>query len=74
MMVFDNDRSDIWNSVIKALGNGGATADEIVEQTETNIYVVRRVLREMEDLGWVNCPVDNDGTFERGETAREVLR
>jgi len=68
------NRSKIWNSVIIALRNGGATADEIAEKSGTSIHAVRPVLGEMRRMGWIDWPVDDDGTFESGETADELLR
>ena len=68
------DRSEIWNSVIIALRSGGATADEIAEESGTSIHAVRRVLAAMRRMGWIDWPVDDDGTFVPDETADELLR
>lgn len=73
-MAINQERSEIWSSVIIALRNDGATADEIAEESGTTIHKVRRVLREMKTMGWVDWPVDDDGTFIPGETADGHLR
>jgi DNA-binding IclR family transcriptional regulator len=70
----NRDRSEIWNSVIIALRNDGATADEIAEESGTSIHAVRRVLSEMRRMGWIDWPFDDDGTLVPGETANELLR
>ena len=76
-MSINHETTDIWSVVIGAARRGGATDEEVANALGANINEVRRTLREMERMGWVEWPVDDEddhGTFLPGEKAEECLR
>lgn len=73
-MSIHHEKSDVWDVAIKSINRGGATDQDISNALGVGIEKVRCTLREMDQTGWVEWPVDDDGTFVPGDKADEYLR
>lgn len=72
-MSINHEKSDIWSLVLGALQRGGGTDENAANALGVSIDEVRQTLRKMDEMKWVEWPVDDDGTFRRGDKAEEYL-
>lgn len=62
-------RDDVWNSVLRQLIKTGKFKISDLPFDESKRHTVRRVLREMEELGWLSRENDRSATWRMGELA-----
>lgn len=62
-------RDEVWNSVLKQLVKTGNFRISDLPFNESQRHTVRRVLREMEDLGWLERENKRSATWRMGEMA-----
>ena len=65
-------RSNVWNTVILSLRDGSTTENDTAERANATRHPVRRVLHEMDGLGWVAWP-DENGVVHPGAVAGDLL-
>lgn len=59
-------RDNVWNAVLKQLIRTGKFMISDLPFTEEQRHTVRRVLREMEDLGWLERESKKAATWRLG--------
>jgi hypothetical protein len=66
-------RDEIWNVVLQRLVNNGTVTMSDLPFSESQSHTVRRVLREMESLGWLTRESKWDATWQMGPEAELQL-
>jgi len=62
-------RDDVWHEVLRQLVKTGSFRISDLPFDESQRHTVRRVLREMEDLGWLSRKNKRAATWRIGEAA-----
>lgn len=62
-------RDEVWNAVLEQLVKTGSFRISDLPFDESQRHTVRRVLREMEDLGWLSRENKRAATWRVGEMA-----
>jgi ribosomal protein S19E (S16A) len=66
-------RDDVWNTVAHELKNRGKFKISDLPFEEGQRHTIRRVLREMEDIGWVRRTKDQSPIWRLGPAAETLL-
>ena len=69
-------RDRVWDAVLRELVTEDDAKFKIsdLDFTESERHTVRRVLREMEELSWLERTSDTGRIWYAGESAREFLK
>lgn len=62
-------RDEVWNDVLKQLIKTGKFRISDLDFDESQTHTVRRVLREMEELGWLSRDSPRAAYWRMGELA-----
>ena len=66
-------RDEVWDAVLKQLVKTGKFKISDLPFDEGQRHTVRRVLREMEDIGWLRRENNRAATWRMGELAEMHL-
>lgn len=66
-------RDDIWDQALEVINEQGVFKISDLPFSDSQRHTVRRVLREMEDKGWLTRKTPQAKTWVAGERAKEQL-
>jgi len=66
-------RDEVWDAVLRRLIEEGRFKISDLPFEEGQRHTVRRVLKEMEEMGWLKRTGDTGKTWYAGELAKETL-
>lgn len=66
-------RDEVWHATLRQIVKTGSFRISDLPFNDSQRFTVRRVLREMEDLGWLERENDRAATWRLGDKAESHL-
>jgi hypothetical protein len=66
-------RDDVWDSVLPLIRESGRCKAGDLPFDKSQRHTVRRVLKEMEEKGWLTRPSERSHTWYAGDKAKKYL-
>ena len=69
-----NTRDEVWDSVLRQLALEGEFTRSDLGLSDETVYTVRRTLRGMETMGWIQRDSEQSPVWFPGPEGKKILR